>query len=134
MSFSAQTAEQLRDLFEDQEAIYIEKGVAHVKVSGIHWNPVLRGIKAEVLELPTAGFPCEHYSGSCPRRWTIGVGYRAIFTQQKWSMGYGGWSLYFAPEIVNGVLNVVSQFPKDLDFARRYHLILDYLQQQHWGM
>lgn len=29
-------------------------------------------------------------------------------------MGYGGWSLYFAPEIVAGVLNVASEFPKIL--------------------
>ena len=123
MSFSAQTAEQLRHLFEDREAIYVEKGATHVKVSGIRWDP----------ELPTARFPCEHYPGSCPRRWTIGAGYRTTFSQHNWNMGYGGWSLYFAPEIVNGVLNVASQFPADLAFVRRYNLILDYLQQQHWG-
>jgi hypothetical protein len=130
MSFSPQTAEQLRDLFEDREAIYIEKGAVHVKVSGIHWNPVLRGIQAEVLELPTTGFPCEHYSGSCPRRWTIRAGYRTTFSQQTWDMGYGGWSLYFAPEIVNGVLSLASGFPKDLHWFRRYNLILGYLERK----
>jgi len=133
MPFSADTAEQVRDLFEGREAIYVEKGAAHIKVSGIHWNPILKAIKAQVQEIPTAGFPCEHYSGSCPRRWTIGAGYMTTFSQHTWHVGYGGWSLYFAPEIINGAMNVVSQFPKDLNWFRRYNLILDYLRQRNWG-
>lgn len=125
MSFF-KTAEQLRDLFEGKEAIYVEKGAAHVKVSSIRWT--LDGlIEAEAEEIPTAGFPWPHYPGSSPRRWTFGTGDMTGFSQHTWHGGYGGWSLYFAPDTVNGILNLVSQFPQELSFKQRYRQILDYL-------
>jgi len=43
-------------------------------------------------------------------------------------MGYGGWSLFFDPRIVDGVVGLAQEFPDHLDFIDRYDAILDYLQ------
>ena len=42
-------------------------------------------------------------------------------------MGYGGWGLFFAPRIVEGVLNLALQFPESLDAHQRYKAIWRYL-------
>jgi hypothetical protein len=123
------TVKQLRALFEGREAIYVEKGALHVKVSDIHWNLARRWIKANVEEIPTVGFPTRSYgeAASCPRRWTIGAGYLTSFSDHTWDMGYGGWSLFFAP-YVEGVVSLAFQFPANLHSAQRYNEILRYLE------
>src|SRR6266571_4728822 len=100
--------EELRSRFEGREAVYVEKGALRVRVNNI----VSRGgfrIGAEVKEISTpglgAGFlrrPPRHDASR--RRWKIGAGYLTTFSEQSWHMGYGGWSLYFDPEIVQAVV------------------------------
>ena len=43
-------------------------------------------------------------------------------------MGYGGWSLFFAPKIVDGILSLVRQFPDNLDSHQCYGEVCRYLQ------
>jgi hypothetical protein len=85
--------EQLRSLFEGKEAIYIEKGALHVKVSNIREGPQLY-ISADVDDIPTTGFPTGIYREMCgeggsPGRWTIGTS-DLHYSGHNWHGGYGG--------------------------------------------
>jgi hypothetical protein len=134
--------QHLRDLFEDKEAIYIEKGAVHVKVSNIRIgrvslpqrvastapNPVT--VLADVDVIPTPSFPTGRF---CERpslvHWEIGAGDETRVSENTWRTGAGYicWSLFFAPRIVQGVLNLAQQFPDALDAHRRYKEIWRYL-------
>jgi hypothetical protein len=121
--------QHLRDLFEGREAIYIEKGALRVKVSNIREDIPGRYISADVKEIPTAGFPTGSYHDTpSPRHWRIGSGWVTTFSDHTWQMGYGGWSLFFAPRIVDGVVRLARQFPDNLPSMDRYNQILRYLQ------
>ena len=124
---------QLQGLFEGREAIYIEYGALRAKVSKIKGDPAELSIRAEVKEIPTAGFPVGAFSeiprrGRKPLRWNIAGGYLTAFSEYRWCMGYGGWSLFFAPKIVDGILSLVRQFPDNLDSHQRYVEVCRYLQ------
>ena len=131
MSFSKTSeakVEHLRDLFEGREAIYIEKGALHVKVSNIHLGRGKCCILADVEEIPTVGFPTGRYCEvPSPGRWAIGAGFLTRTSDNIWRMGYGGWGLFFAPRIVEGVLNLALQLPEGLDAHQRYKAIWRYL-------
>jgi hypothetical protein len=58
-------AQRVRELFEGREAIYQEKGALHVKVSNIQMNVHAPWICADVMEIPTAGFPTGGYHSWC---------------------------------------------------------------------
>src|SRR5262245_6078502 len=45
-------------------------------------------------------------------------------------MGYGGWSLFFAPEVVSGLASIASDWPAELNAMERYEQALDVLYQQ----
>jgi hypothetical protein len=130
MSFSTTSeakVQHLRDLFEGREAIYIEKGALHVKVSNIHLRDT-QYISADVEEIPTVGFPTGRYCEvPSPGRWTIGAGLLTRTSDNIWHMGYGGWGLFFSPRIVEGVQNLALQFPDSLDAHQRYKAIWRYL-------
>jgi hypothetical protein len=125
--------EQLRGLFEGREAIYVEKGALRVKVSSIRADVTRQSVSAEVEEIPTAGLPvglfCESKQHEpSPLRWDIAGGYLTDFSDNTWHMGYGGWSLFFAPRIVEGVLSLALRFPDNLDPFQGYKEVLDYLK------
>jgi hypothetical protein len=128
--------ELLRARFEGREAIYVEKGALRVRVSDIRGDTAQKlYISAEVEEIPTAGFPAGVFyetrrSEPSPLRWSIGAGYLTRFSDHTWNMGYGGWSLFFAPRIIDGVVGLALRFPEDLDPFQRYKEILNYLQDQ----
>lgn len=124
---------QLQGLFEGREAIYIEYGALRVKVSKIKGDADQLRTTAQVEEIPTAGFPVGSFSevprrGQKPLRWNIEGSHLAEFSEYSWCMGYGGWSLFFAPKILDGVLSLARQFPDNLDARERYHEVLRYLQ------
>jgi hypothetical protein len=125
--------EQVRGLFEGREAIYVEKGALRVKVSDVRGDVARLFISAEVEEIPTAGFPAgalyeiQRLEPS-PLRWSIEGGYLTIFSDHTRHMGYGGWSLFFAPRIVDGILSLALRFPDNLDPFQRYREVLDYLK------
>jgi hypothetical protein len=124
--------EQVRALFEGREAIYVEKGALRVKVSDIRVSRLY--ISAEVEEIPTAGFPVGvsfeiQRREPSPLRWSIGCGVLTRFSEQTWHMGYGGWSLFFAPRIVEGILSLAIGFPPNLHPFERYNGVLRYLEE-----
>jgi hypothetical protein len=45
-----------------------------------------------------------------------------------WHSVYGGWSLFFAPKIVDGIVSLALRFPDNLDPFQRYHKVLHYLE------
>ncbi len=124
---------QVRGLFEGRESIYVEKGALRVKVSDVRGDVARLFISAEVEEIPTAGFPAGAFYEiqrlePSPMRWSIEGGYLTTFSDHTWHMGYGGWSLFFAPRIVDGILSLALRFPDNLDPLQRYREVLDYLK------
>jgi hypothetical protein len=110
---------KLCDSFEGREAIYSEKGVRIVRVTDIRYSGS-RCIDAQVEEVPTRGLEPFHRSN----RWKISAGYLTSFSHHHWSMGYGGWSLHFAPELVNRLRRCAAEWPAEATFEERYNLAL----------
>ena len=131
----AANCEQLRRAFEGREAILIEKGAVLVRVSNIEAKLVERSIAAEVQAMPARGLPAGSlyyhpaYREGRPLR--IAGGYLTCFSDHVWTMGYGGWTLYFAPQIVKGVAELAARWPDDLDPFERYNQVTRWLADQH---
>jgi hypothetical protein len=130
---AAARVEELRERFEGREAIYVEKGAVRVLISDIRWDTAKPCIAARVKEIPTAGFPAGVFYEvrmyePRPLCWSIKGGYLTTFSEHTWYMGYGGWSLFFAPGVVDGVVGLALQFPEDLDPFQRYREVLKYLE------
>ena len=113
----------LRAQFEGKEAIYVEAGVLRVRVEHIEVDLSKHWISARLLEIPSPGLgvgssdlrfmaPAGKYRGR------IGAGYLSIFSANTWAMGYGGWQLYFSPQLVAGVLNLAAQLEVEESSAR----------------
>lgn len=127
-----QNCETLRDRFEGQHAIYVEGGVIGVRVANIRSRPVSRQITADIEEV--AGHPLTggafHPPAEAPRRWRIIGGSLTQFSAHTWTMGYGGWSLFFAPRIVTGLGRLAADWAADLTAEERYnraiHFLLDH--------
>jgi len=124
-SKDASNCEVLRARFEGREAIYVEKGALRVRVSNIHNVQYAQGssIAADVEEIPTPGlgvglFP-PHRPGRNPFRWTI-AGDPTSYSDQDWSMGYGGWCLYFAPETIQAVIDFAARRSNNADPYQDY--------------
>ena len=115
----ASNCEELRTRFEGREAIYVEKGALRVRVSNIHPRGGFRiGADAEEIATPGLGVglfhrPRQREAG--PLRWRLGAGYLTTFSAHSWKMGYGGWSLYFAPEMVQAVVGCAARLAADAD-------------------
>lgn len=122
---------RLRVNFEGREAIYIEKGALRVRVLNVWADPARRAAGAEVEEIPTRGFERslfhERSDGPTPLRWSIGGGFLTAFNERVWVMGYGGWSLYFAPHIIEGVLGLAASWPDALDPGDRYDALCEWV-------
>jgi hypothetical protein len=137
MPFPAETkVTELRARFEGREAIYVEQGAVRVRVSDICWDAGKLCITAKVEEIATTGFPvgvfCESQRDeSNPLSWNIGVGYLTTFSEHTWHMGYGGWSMFFSPEIVAGVVGLARDFPEDLHPFQGYREVLKYLDDHN---
>ena len=126
--------EKLRAAFEGREAIYIEQGVLRVRVTQIRCNVRTRQIAADVEEIRTPGLERSlfHDRRNEPGllRWTIRAGYLTSFSGQFWEMGYGGWSLYFAPEVVGEVVSVAAGWPAELSVFERFNQAIGILNQR----
>jgi hypothetical protein len=115
----ASNCEELRSRFEGREAIYVEKGLLRVRVTDIHARGGFR-IGADAEEIPTPGlgtgmFHQRRLSGASPVRWRFRAGYLTTFSAQSWQMGYGGWSLYFSPVIVQSIVEFAAQLAVNAD-------------------
>jgi len=114
------TIDLIRSAFDMREAIYIERGVLKVRVMNIRHDANKARVTAEVEEIPTPGleeslFHERNPNAPCPLRWTIAAGRMSTFSEHTWKMGYGGWSLFFAPEIVAGMTKIVAGWGSSLN-------------------
>jgi hypothetical protein len=124
----------LRANFEGKEAIYVEKGALLVRVSDIRSSGLRPTVAAQIDELPApglgvGGFDPSRLNRPRPLRWTIRAGVLSDFSDHCWKMGYGGWSLYFEPRLVQATLKLASEFPADLDTFERYRRVAHFLRQ-----
>jgi hypothetical protein len=123
-SIYASNCEVLRTRFEGREAIYVEKGALRVRVNNI--RQVEGTIGADVEEIITPGlgvglFHRVHPPSTGPFRWKIiGAGDSTTFSAQSWEMGYGGWKLYFAPGIVQVVIDFAARRSNNADPVEGY--------------
>lgn len=127
----ASNCEQLRNRFDGREAIYVEKGALRVRVSNIRQRGAFH-IRADVEEVVTPGlgvglFHRPRQLGAGPLRWRLGAGYLTTFSAQSWKMGYGGWSLYFAPDIVQAVVGFAARIVATPDPNEGYHEVSRFL-------
>jgi len=128
-SQESENYERLRGAFEGREAIYIEKRVVRVRVTNIRSTVGSRYIRADVEEVPAPNLSSVTPHGDQPRphRWRIGAGFLTTFSENRWNMGYGGWSLVFAADVLNGFTNLAAEWPADLDPGERYRRAIDFL-------
>jgi hypothetical protein len=125
--------ERLRKALENREAIYVEQGALRVRVTNIRSNVVAQAISADIEEIPTTGFPRFidldrlGLTESGPLRRTITAGNQTTFSDHTWSLGNGGWSLFFGSDLLQEVVQLASQFSTDLSRNERYHRILGWL-------
>ena len=128
----ADLAEKARFNFEGKECIYISKGALRVRISGICVYGSQPAISANVEEIPTPGLGVgllDKESMFFRPRWKIGAGFMTDLSEHSWNAGYGGWTLFFHPEIIQGVIERASQFPAVMDTMKRYDLIMEYIQK-----
>jgi hypothetical protein len=102
-------------------------------------------IEALVEEIPTPGF--EHRLGAAafeafteklgckvsvpPISWTISSCHISGFSQNTWLSGNGGWRIYFASWVVQGVRSFIAGLPESVDRIKRYNLIVRWLEDHH---
>ncbi|HKQ36903.1 MAG TPA: hypothetical protein VJ063_02425 [Verrucomicrobiae bacterium] len=123
---------RLHGNFEGRQAIYVEKGALLVRVSEIRRTRTMVAAQIEEIQAPGLGvgsFADCRSNRKKALRWTIRAGDVSEFTEQCWQMGYGGWSLYFEPRLVQDIMQLAAQFQESLDAFERYKRILAVLQR-----
>lgn len=129
----------LAEWFEGREGIYIEKGAVRVRIHTIRFGRIQKKVSAEVEELPTKGLdlvrhPRSGFNAQSPRRWRIATTALAgsTFTSSHWNGGaYVGWSLFFDPDIVHGVVKLAESFPADLHPGLRYRQVVKFIYDRN---
>lgn len=122
----------LRGRFTGREALYLEKGVLRVSVVDVEAHLRGRWAKAVVEEVPTPGLPRSLFARlgpieAGPLRWSLTSGYLTAVSRTQWTVGYGGWSLFFAAEAVEGVVRLAAGWPPALDAHARYDEVVHWL-------
>ena len=129
---AARSCERLRRNFEQREAIYVEKGALRVRVGNVRVHPGEAFVRADVEEAPTPGLRSGMF-GSLRRWrrlcWEIESGELSTFSEHTWHCGYGGWSMFFAPRLVRGVVELSRRWPRKLDAVDRYDAVLRWLEE-----
>ena len=104
----AANCEFIRENFEGREAIYIEHGAARVRVTNIRVNAEELYLEAQVEVIPTPGLSYRIPGSPNTQKWGIGSGYLSIFSVNSWHVGYGMWSLWFEPRLVQDVVDLAA--------------------------
>jgi len=130
---TATKCELLKEQFEGREAVYIEQGFLVVRVSNIRCFPESRQAHAIVEEIPTLGLERSLFHSRNPKmgqplRWKIISGFLTKFSADTWAVGYGSWSLFFAPRIVAGIKALASQFSPEIHAVHRYDEAIKFLK------
>jgi hypothetical protein len=122
----AASCELLKRQFEGREAIYVEKYVRRVRVSHIRAQVDAKYLQARAEEILTPGLGAPPGSGQ-RSRWRFGGGAATRFSSDSWSLAvqHVSWSLYFAPEVIERVVQFAATLPPEEVFesARLQKLI-----------
>ena len=132
----ASGGQHLLSPFEGREAIYVEKGALRVRVYDIRLRTNDMSARLEELPTPGLGFAMDPNPTTAdkPRKWRIGTSKLAdpSFSTRCWMGGaYSGWSLYFDPEIVSGVVKLATLFPPNLPRVDGYRQFLKFVLHHH---
>ena len=117
---------RLAAAFEGRQAIHVEKGIGMLRINGIAADLTERKVSAYVTELPTPGM--SHLmpgTNAGPSRFKIVGGYLTLFSAHRWSMGYGGWTLYFDAAAIVSVTALAASLPRDMHWTERYKRVID---------
>ena len=118
---------------EGRSAIYVEKAVYYVKVTDTAYDLGKRIISARVESVRAPGLEgLTATTGNAryrPKSWRFSAGCLTRFSEHNWYMGYGGWSLYFNPKIVEKILDLAAGWDPSLHMAERYRNTLRALEE-----
>jgi hypothetical protein len=133
----ASNCQELQSRFEGREAIYLDHCAWRVRVSDIRLHPAFH-LSAEVERIPTPGLsaPLFHTSDGRPRpplRWKLRAGYLTAFSDDSWSCGYGGWVLYFSPQLIQDVMEAAAQFGENAVCQETYMQISRLFRHRLYG-
>jgi hypothetical protein len=133
-------ADKVREHFEGREAIYVEKGALHVRIINIQADVFpdieMDCVALEVEEIPTVGFENTliherlrsfNWHACSPLRWKTGASSLEHFWEYEFDAGYGGFVIYFAPQVVQGIVELAAQWPDELPEYERYNEVVRYL-------
>ena len=112
-----------------------------------NFEKALTDLEALVEEIPTPGFgprlraaEVEAYLKTIgcyrpipPISWTIASCHISGFSQNTWLSGNGGWRIYFASWVVQGVRSFIAGLPESVDRIERYNLIVRWLRAHQAG-
>ena len=136
-----ENCDRVRELFEGREALYLEgRGALRVRVEDIEPDVERHLIRARVVEIPTPGlhdiwFHRQASDTDVPLRWSITAGFRSDYTAGLWCMGYGGWHLYFDPDLLRMAVELARSFDSaedgDIRSMRIFALRFDHLDEIH---
>ena len=133
-SDAAENCRELKANLEGREAILVEKGASRVLVRQIQGYPAEQQVAAEVVAIPTPGLPAgmliQHQPTLQGTPYVLSSGPMTEYSDQYWAMGYGGFSLYFEPSVVIGVVDLAASWPQDLDYYERYDQVLKLVSER----
>jgi hypothetical protein len=124
---------RLQRKFQNQEAIYVERGITHVKVTNIKIDIESHNIDFSIT--PGNREPAQRIDfvvlagslfGDRSGELTRSAGTLTTFSEHTWQMGYGGWRLFFKPSVLQGIYDLSTSWPPAMDDQTRYSAIL------HW--
>lgn len=115
--------------FEGRDALYVEKGVLRVRVRSISVDFRGRFVWTEVRESPVDSLPPPaHFvaagGGTRPLAWRIGAGPFTRASSQIWKAGYGAWTIFTAPKVIELVLARAAGLDPALPPGRRWQALV----------
>ena len=115
--------EQLRALFDERDAIYVEKGVLRVRVANVRVNERAQTFRAEIEEIPTRGLVNVYGR----QRWEVGDERDGLFFSDHFLAGFG-WRIFTDPDVIIAIVDIASKWPHDLRYADRYNEVVRWLE------
>jgi hypothetical protein len=126
MRTTGQTEALLESLFVGKQAICVEHGAMLVQLVAIRVDATRQFVDMDLLQVPSPGLPTGLLAdgGLASRRVvSLGAGCLSKYTSNRWIMGYGGWCLYFDPELVAGAVQLAASFqPEERPMMRQRRL------------
>jgi hypothetical protein len=128
-----QKFDRLKQNFLNKEALYLDRFYSHVRVESIRMDVESRTIKCVLAP----GSRAEIFRGpgdGPPASFTCGAGYLTKFSEHTWHMGYGGWTLFFHPDYLQGMLDLSASWPPEMDRWTRSQIALQWdMENDVWS-